>query len=164
MARSAIAERFAEQGVRWFEEPVCSEDREGLRRVRHRAPAGMAVAAGEYVTDAYEFRRMLEAGAVDVLQGDATRCGGITGLRRADGLCQAYGVPFSAHCSPAVHAPVCAAMESAILLEWFHDHVRIERMLFDGTLEPEDGALRPDVGSPGLGLEFKRADAQRYAI
>ena len=159
----AMAERFAECDVRWFEEPVSSDDLEGLRRVRDRAPAGMAVAAGEYVTDAYGFRRLLEAQAVDVLQGDATRCGGITGVLRADALCQAYGLPFSAHCSPAVHAPVCAAMQSAVHVEWFHDHVRIERMLFDGTLEPDHGVLRPDGGAPGLGIEFKRAVAAEYA-
>jgi L-alanine-DL-glutamate epimerase-like enolase superfamily enzyme len=158
-----IAERFAEFDVRWFEEPVSSDDLDGLRRVRDHAPAGMAVAAGEYVTDAYGFRRLLEAQAVDVLQGDATRCGGITGLLRADALCQAYGLPFSAHCSPAVHAPVCAAMQSAVHLEWFHDHVRIERLLFDGTLEPQRGALRPDGGTPGLGIELKRASAGEYA-
>jgi L-alanine-DL-glutamate epimerase-like enolase superfamily enzyme len=159
-----MAERFAEDDVRWFEEPVSSDDVEGLRRVRDRAPAGMAVAAGEYVTDAYGFRRLLAAQAVDVLQGDATRCGGITGVLRADALCQAYGLPFSAHCSPTVHAPVCAAMQTAMHLEWFHDHVRIERLLFDGMLEPHGGALHPDPGSPGLGIELKRADAERYAV
>ena len=159
----AVADRFAECGVRWFEEPVSSDDLEGLRRVRDRAPAGMAIAAGEYVTDAYGFRRLLAAEAVDVLQGDATRCGGITGVLRADALCQAYGLPFSAHCSPTVHAPVCAAMQSALHLEWFHDHVRIERLLFDGALEPEGGMLRPDPDSPGLGIELRRADAERYA-
>jgi L-alanine-DL-glutamate epimerase-like enolase superfamily enzyme len=156
-----IAAEFGEQGVDWFEEPVSSDDLDGLRRVRDRVPAGMAVAAGEYVTDAYGFRRML--GAVDTLQGDATRCGGITGLLRADALCQAYGLPFSAHCSPALHAPVCTAMQSAIHLEYFHDHVRIEQMLFDGVLVPQDGVLYPDVGAPGLGLELKRRDAERYA-
>ena len=159
----AVADRFAECGVRWFEEPVSSDDLEGLRRVRDRAPAGMAIAAGEYVTDAYGFRRLLAAEAVDVLQGDATRCGGITGVLRADALCQAYGLPFSAHCSPTVHAPVCAAMQSALHLEWFHDHVRIERLLFDGALEPEGGMLGPDPESPGLGIELRRADAERYA-
>jgi L-alanine-DL-glutamate epimerase-like enolase superfamily enzyme len=161
-AALTMAERFAEYDVRWFEEPVSSDDLEGLRRVRDRAPAGMAIAAGEYVTDAYGFRRLLAAEAVDVLQGDATRCGGITGLLRADALCQAYGLPFSAHCSPAVHAPVCTAMQSAMHLEWFHDHARIERLLFDGTLEPDGGQLHPDRGSPGLGIELKHAQGGDY--
>jgi L-alanine-DL-glutamate epimerase-like enolase superfamily enzyme len=159
----AMAEAFAEHGVRWFEEPVSSDDLDGLRRVRDRAPAGMSVAAGEYVTDAYGFRRMLAAEAVDTLQGDGTRCGGITGVMRADALCQAHGLPFSAHCSPALHAPVCTAMQSAVHLEYFHDHVRIERLLFDGVLEPRRGVLHPDDAAPGHGLELKRRDAEPYA-
>ena len=48
-------------------------------------------------------------------------------------------------------------------LEYFHDHVRVERMLFDGVLEPDGGALRPDRSRAGNGLELKRADAERYA-
>jgi L-alanine-DL-glutamate epimerase-like enolase superfamily enzyme len=158
----AIAAAFAEYDVRWFEEPVTSDDLDGLRRVRDRAPAGMSVAAGEYVTDAYGFRRML--GAVDVLQGDGTRCGGVTGLLHADALCRAHGRAFSAHCAPALHTPACTAMPSAIHLEYFHDHARIERMLFDGVPEPRQGVLRPDLSAPGLGLVLRREDAERFAV
>jgi L-alanine-DL-glutamate epimerase-like enolase superfamily enzyme len=160
----AMAARFAEEDVRWFEEPVSSDDLEGLRQVRVHAPAGMAIAAGEYVTDAYGFRRMLAAEAVDVLQGDVTRCGGITGLQRADALCQAFGRPFSAHCAPTIHAHACASMQSALHIEWFHDHARIEGMLFDGAPQPRDGEVRPDPGSPGLGVELRRGDAERWRV
>jgi hypothetical protein len=49
-------------------------------------------------------------------------------------------------------------------LEWFHDHVRIERLLFDGLVEPTRAELRPDPTREGHGLELKRADAERYAV
>src|SRR5205814_6863323 len=65
------ADRFAAQQVSWFEEPVSSDDLSGLRLLRDRAPAGMEIAAGEYGYDVQYFRRMLEAGSVDVLQADA---------------------------------------------------------------------------------------------
>ena len=79
----ALAEIFAvESGVTWFEEPVSSDDLEGLHLIRDRAPLGMDIAAGEYGYDLWYFRRMLEAGAVDVQQADATRCAGITGFMR----------------------------------------------------------------------------------
>jgi len=150
--------------VTWFEEPVSSDDREGLRLIRDRAPAGMDVAAGEYGYDLYYFRRMLDAGAVDVLQADATRCGGITGFLRVGALCQSHGLPLSAHCAPSLHYQACCSLPSYRHLEYFHDHDRIEHMLFDGAPTPQRGLLHPDLSRPGLGLEFKRADAARYAV
>lgn len=160
----AMAERFAEHDVRWFEEPVSSDDLEGLRLLRDRAPAGMQIAAGEYGYDSFYFRRMLEAGAVDVLQADATRCLGLTGFLRAGALCEAFNVPFSFHCAPNLHAAAACALPAFVHGEYFHDHARIETMFFDGALRPQDGALCPDRSRPGLGLEFKRADARRYAV
>jgi L-alanine-DL-glutamate epimerase-like enolase superfamily enzyme len=159
----ALAEVFAESGVTWFEEPVSSDDLDGLRLIRDRAPAGMEIAAGEYGYDLPYFRRMLEAGAVDVLQADATRCAGITGFLRVGALCEARGLGLSAHTAPSLHAHPCCALTSACHAEYFHDHVRIEQMFFDGALTPIGGALRPDRLRPGIGLELKRSDAARYA-
>jgi len=158
-----LADRFAGEGVVWFEEPVSSDDLEGLRFVRDRAPGGMDVTAGEYGYDLHYFRRMLEAGAVDILQADATRCAGITGFLAVSALCQARSLPLSAHTAPALHLALGCAAEPVCHLEYFYDHVRIERMLFDGVRTPIDGRLSPDLTRPGLGLELKRADAGRYA-
>jgi L-alanine-DL-glutamate epimerase-like enolase superfamily enzyme len=106
---------------------------------------------------------MLEAEAVDVLQADATRCGGITGFLQASALCEAFQVPLSAHTAPSIHAHVCCASQPLRNLEYFHDHVRIENMLFDGVLQPVNGELQPDRSRPGMGIEFKKADARRFA-
>ena len=158
------AERFARDwGVTWFEEPVSSADLDGLRLLRERGPAGLDIAAGEYAYVPGDFRNLLTAGAVDCLQADATRCGGITGFLGASALCDAFGVDLSAHTAPAIHARAGCAAPRLRHVEWFHDHVRVERLLFDGVLEPEDGSLRPDRSRPGLGLELKRPDAERYA-
>jgi L-alanine-DL-glutamate epimerase-like enolase superfamily enzyme len=161
----AFAERFAELGVTWFEEPVSSDDLDGLRLIRDRGPAGMDIAAGEYGYQPMYFRRMLEAGAVDVLQADATRCGGITGFLKAATICESFGLPLSAHCAPALHLHACCATTADFRhLEYFHDHARIERMLFDGAGVPVNGELRPDPTRPGLGLEFKHKDAERFKV
>jgi len=159
----AQAEAFADSKVKWFEEPVSSDDLDGLRLVRDRAPALMEIAAGEYGYTSWYFRRMLEAGAVDVLQADCTRCGGFSGLLQVDALCQAHHLELSAHTAPALHMHVCCAAQSIRHLEYFHDHVRIEHMFFEGLPAPVNGELRPDLSQPGLGLELKRADAERYA-
>lgn len=160
----AFAERFREDGVIWFEEPVSSDDLEGLRLIRDRAPAGMEVAAGEYGYDLAYFQRMLDAGAVDVLQADVTRCGGITEFLRVGALCDARSLPMSAHTAPALHAHVACTMPAIRHLEYFHDHVRIEGMLFDGVVAPRDGSLHPDRGRAGMGLELKQRDAERFRV
>jgi L-alanine-DL-glutamate epimerase-like enolase superfamily enzyme len=161
----ALAEVFAhESGVTWFEEPVSSDDLAGLHLIRDRAPAGMDIAAGEYGYDLTYFRRMLEAEAVDVLQADATRCAGITGFLDAATLCEARTLQLSSHCGPALHVHACCALPNFRHMEYFHDHVRIERMFFDGVLTPVHGELHPDLSRPGMGLTFKRADAAKYAV
>jgi L-alanine-DL-glutamate epimerase-like enolase superfamily enzyme len=160
----ALAETFARHGVSWFEEPVSSNDLEGLRLLRDRAPAGIEIAAGEYGYHPVYFRRMLDADAVDVLQADATRCLGISGFLRVAALAEAHGLELSAHTAPSLHVHPCCALANVRHIEWFHDHVRIEQELFDGAASHERGTLRPDLDRPGLGLELKRADASRYEL
>ncbi len=158
------AQRFSESGVTWFEEPVSSDDLEGLRLIRDSAPAGMNIAAGEYGYDAWYFRRMLEAGAVDVLQADATRCAGISGFLQADALCSGYCMPVSAHTAPSIHAHACCGTQRIINTEYFFDHVRLEKMAFDGAIEAKGGMLRPDLSTPGFGLVWKTQDMASYQV
>jgi L-alanine-DL-glutamate epimerase-like enolase superfamily enzyme len=159
-----FAERFSEYDVTWFEEPVSSDDLDGLRLLRDRCPAGMDIAACEYGYEPFYFRRMLEAGAVDVLQADGTRCCGLTGFLRAAALADAHGMPLSAHTAPALHLHAGCAAPRFKNIEWFHDHVRIERMLFDGAAVPKNGQIFPDLSRSGLGLSFKEKDAERFAV
>jgi L-alanine-DL-glutamate epimerase-like enolase superfamily enzyme len=159
----AMAERFAARGVVYFEEPVSSDDLEGLRLIRDRAPAGMAIAAGEYGYDGGYFRRMLEAGAVDILQADATRALGITGFLQADALCAAHSLPLSAHCAPAIHTHAAAAAGQLVHLEQFRDHVRMEAVLFEGIPPVIGGAIAFDAARPGLGLVLRGGEAARHA-
>lgn len=158
------AEAFAELGVTWYEEPVSSDDLRGLTLLRDRAPPGMDLTAGEYGYDSVYFRRMCAAGAVDVLQADATRCKGVTGFLRAASVADCFLLPLSSHCAPALHLHPCCAAPRVRHMEYFHDHVRIEQMLFDGTRSPVNGEIEPDQGRPGFGLELKEADAQRFAV
>lgn len=124
----------------------------------------MEIAAGEYGYRLLDFRRMLEAGAVDVLQADATRCAGITGFLRVGALCEGFLMPLSAHCAPALHLHPCCALARARHIELFHDHERIEQKFFDGAPRPIEGMLRPDLSRPGIGLDLKRADAEPFAL
>jgi L-alanine-DL-glutamate epimerase-like enolase superfamily enzyme len=159
-----FADRFAEQDVTWFEEPVSSDDLSGLRAIKRRAPDGMEIAAGEYAYTTDYARNMLQAQAVNVQQADVTRCGGITGFLQIAALCEAFHIDLSGHCAPALHLHVACAAPRLRHLEWFHDHVRIEAMLFDGAPVAKNGVIRPDASRPGHGLSFKHQDAARYAV
>lgn len=158
------AHRFRDDDVTWFEEPVVADDLEGLRLIRDDGPAGMDIAAGEYGYDSWYFRRMLDAGAVDVLQADATRCAGVTGFLLADALCESRFIPLSAHTSPSIHAHACCGTQRAINVEYFYDHARIEKMAFDGALDVTNGFLSPDLSRPGFGLTLKEGDMSQYKV
>jgi L-alanine-DL-glutamate epimerase-like enolase superfamily enzyme len=157
-----VAHAMAEHGVTWFEEPVSSDDLDGLREVRDQVDPD--VTAGEYGYDLPYFARMVDARAVDCLQVDVTRCGGITEWLRAAAVAAARGLEVSGHCAPNLHAHVAAAVPNLRHLEYFHDHARIETMLFDGALDPSGGVLRPDPSRPGLGLTLKDANGARYRV
>ncbi len=160
-----FAHRFkAECNVLWFEEPVSSDDLTGLHLLRTEGPAGMDIVAGEYGWTAMYLKTMIEAEAVDVLQADATRCGGVTGFLDAVALADAHPLPLSAHCGPSIHMHLACAARPLRHLEYFHDHARIESMLFDGFCKPVAGQMHPDLSRPGLGLEFKHADATPFRI
>ncbi len=158
------SQQFGDLGVTWFEEPVTSDDRIGLHMLVEHAPPVMNIAAGEYCYVLDDARLLIEAEAVDVLQSDVTRCGGITNFLKIGHVCETYHLPLSAHTSPSIHATLGCALVSAMNVEYFHDHARIERMIFDGAIEPVNGNLKPDVSRPGLGLELKRADAEPFQI
>lgn len=150
--------RYAhEWNVSWFEEPVSSADADGLRRVRDEST--LDVAAGEYAYVRENVRAIVDS--VDVLQLDVTRCGGITGVL---GVANAFDVDVSAHCAPAMSAHVFCAVERCRHLEYFHDHVRIEEMLFDGRPELRDGELHPDRTRAGNGLELNRKEVARWSV
>jgi L-alanine-DL-glutamate epimerase-like enolase superfamily enzyme len=159
-----FAARFREADVTWFEEPVSSNDLDGLRALRDQAPPGLEITAGEYGYDSRYFLAMAKAGAVDVLQADATRCAGFTGFRVADAIAQACELPLSSHTAPALHLHCCCNAPRLRHMEWFYDHVLIEQLLFDGAPVPRDGCVVPDRTRPGIGLELKHADAQVYRL
>jgi L-alanine-DL-glutamate epimerase-like enolase superfamily enzyme len=155
-----LGRAFTDQGVSWFEEPVSSDDLEGLGEVRDQCSAD--VTAGEYGYDLAYFRRMVAAGAVDCLQADVSRCAGITEWLRVAAVAAAHGLELSGHCAQSLAVHPAAATPNLRHLEYFADHARVDRLLFDGVLDPTGGVLRPDLTRPGVGLELKGTDAQRY--
>jgi L-alanine-DL-glutamate epimerase-like enolase superfamily enzyme len=165
-AKQAIEKsfQFKEYNISWFEEPVTSDNLEGLQFIREHVQPEVNIAAGEYGYYLPYFYHMLKANAVDILQADATRCGGITNFLKAASLAEAQQIPFSSHCAPALHLHAAISLNNFYIAEYFYDHVRIENMLFDGVMQPKNGYISPDVTRPGIGIEFKYSDAEEYKI
>jgi len=153
---------FTEIGVTWFEEPVSSDHLEELALLRELLD--IDIAAGEYGYDLAYFGRMCGARAVDVVQADVTRCGGITEWLRIAALAAAHGLQISGHCAPALHAHVAAAVPNLAHVEYFADHVRVENMLFDGSLFPVAGDLQLRADGAGNGLILRIPDCERYRV
>jgi L-alanine-DL-glutamate epimerase-like enolase superfamily enzyme len=157
-----MAQDYEALGVTWFEEPVSSDHLDALAEIR--AQTRIDVAAGEYGYDLFYFEAMCAAGAVDCLQADISRCDGLTEWLRVAALAEAHGLQISGHCAQSLHLHPACAIDNIRHLEYFADHARLDRILFDGVINPDGGVLRPDVSRPGLGLELKRADADRYKV
>jgi L-alanine-DL-glutamate epimerase-like enolase superfamily enzyme len=157
-----IERAFRDCGVTWFEEPVSSDDLAGLREVR--AAITSDVAAGEYGYDVRYFDRMCSAGAVDVLQADVSRCAGITEWLRVAAIAAAHGLEISGHCAQSLHVAPACAVPNLRHLEYFHDHARVDRLLFDGVLDPDGGTPDPNLDCAGMGLELKEPDAAPFLV
>ena len=159
-----LAVEFSESNVTWFEEPVSSDNLEGLHLLRTRVPLAMNIAAGEYGYEIFYFKRMLDAQAVDILQADATRCLGYSGFFQACQISHAYSIPLSSHCAPALHLHACLTQRHICHMEFFHDHVRIEKKYFDGFPKQDKGSLSPHLDRNGHGLELKEETINEYLI
>lgn len=156
--------QFAAYNISWFEEPVTSSNLQGLQFIREHVQSEVNIAAGEYGYNLPYFYHMLKANAIDVLQADATRCGGVTNFLKAASLAEAQQIPFSSHCAPALHLHAAISLNNFYIAEYFYDHARIENMLFDGALQSKNGFIYPDVTRPGMGIEFKHSDGEKYKI
>lgn len=159
-----LTEFFKNDDISWFEEPVSSDDRASLHFIRQQISPHIRIAAGEYGYSQKDFLALLQHEAVDILQADATRCGGITGFLKAGKLAETFHVPFSFHCAPALHLHAAIGLPGHEIGEYFHDHARIENILFDGAIQPQKGQLKPNLSSAGMGLTFKRQDAEKYKL
>ena len=148
--------------VRWFEEPVSSDDLVGLRQVRNAVRAD--VAAGEYGGDLTYFRRMCAADAVDCLQADVSRCGGITEWLRVAAVAAAHHLEISGHCAPHLHVHAAAAVPNLRHLEWFHDHVRIETHALRRHPRPDRRRPAARPAAPGHGLTLREDALRRYRV
>jgi len=159
-----LLERF---NLRWLEEPVIPDDLHGYASLK--AMGRIPIAGGEHGFTQYEFRDLLEARAVDYIQFDTNRVGGITQARKISALAESFAVPVVPHAGQMHNYHVVMASLNSPIAEYFPPvDVEVGNELFwyifDGEPSAEDGCidLRDDV--PGLGLTINEAALVKFTI
>jgi L-rhamnonate dehydratase len=153
--------------LRWLEEPVIADDIQGYAALK--AMNAMPIAGGEHEFTLYGFRELLEAKAVDVIQFDTNRVGGITQARKVAALAEAHSVPVVPHAGQMHNFHVVMASLNSPMAEYFPPvDVEIGNELFwyifDGEPKASSGTidLRDDL--PGLGLTIREAELKRFRV
>ena len=153
--------------LRWLEEPVIPDDLQGY--VALKALGRIPIAGGEHGFTQYEFRDLLEARAVDVVQFDTNRVGGITQARKISAMAESFGVPVVPHAGQMHNYHIVMASLNSPMAEYFPPvDVEVGNELFwyifNGEPVAENGRidLRDDV--PGLGLSVNEAALSKFTV
>jgi D-galactarolactone cycloisomerase len=152
---------LAALGVRWLEEPFPLQDYRSYRRARDFG--GVPLAAGENHYTRYEFARLVEDGAIDILQPDLSKTGGITEALRIAALGSAWKLPIHPHtCMTGLNMAASIHFLCAIDNGGYFEADVSKNNLFRDRLTPtpyrvgSDGCVRP-LEAPGLGVEVDEA-------
>ncbi|HEY4379473.1 MAG TPA: L-rhamnonate dehydratase [Acidobacteriaceae bacterium] len=153
--------------LRWLEEPVIPDDTRGYRELKSygRVP----IAGGEHEFTSFGFRDLLEANALDYIQFDTNRVGGISQARKISALAESFQVPVVPHAGQMHNFHVVMANLNSPIAEFF-PKVDVEVgnelfwYIFDGEPEPVDGYIDLDETVPGLGLTVNEESLKRFKI
>ena len=153
--------------LRWLEEPVIPDDVQGYAQLK--SYARIPIAGGEHEFTLYGFRDLLEARAVDYIQFDTNRVGGITQARKIAALAEAYAVPVIPHAGQMHNYHVVMASLNSPMAEYF-PRVDVEVgnelfwYIFRGEPSAKGGSIDLDDNVPGLGLTLDEAGLERFEV
>jgi L-alanine-DL-glutamate epimerase-like enolase superfamily enzyme len=156
---------LANYDVLWFEEPLAPDDLEGFVQLRRRSP--VPIAGGEVLTRRQSFLPWLQRGAVDIIQPDTTKCGGLSEARRIAWMAADHHIQFVSHgwntaIGLAADLHLAAALPVARYVEFLTPAPYIDRLVTN-PLELDDEGLLAIPNGPGLGIELDRDALERYS-
>jgi D-galactarolactone cycloisomerase len=160
------SEAFAACGAFWLEEPLFVEDIAGHARLREKGKTPIAV--GENLNTCYAFENFVVRGAVDFLQPDVARAGGITEVRKIAAMAAEHHVPLSFHTwgdgiALAASVHLSAALKECVVMELDYTYNPLRAELLLEPLEVENGFLVPP-DKPGLGVELDSKAVEKFAF
>jgi L-rhamnonate dehydratase len=153
--------------LRWLEEPVIPDDIHGLAELK--SYGRIPIAGGEHEFTLYGFRDLLEARAVDYIQFDTNRVGGITQARKIAALAESYSVPVIPHAGQMHNYHVVMASLNSPMAEYF-PIVDVEVgnelfwYIFNGEPKAKDGFVDLDENTPGLGLTINESALSKFEV
>jgi len=153
--------------LRWLEEPVIPDDVHGYAELK--SYGRIPIAGGEHEFTSYAFRDLLEARALDYIQFDTNRVGGLTQARKIAALAEAYSVPVIPHAGQMHNYHVVMASLNSPMAEYF-PVVDVEVgnelfwYIFKGEPKAKDGFIDLDEGVPGLGLTINEAALDKFEV
>jgi L-rhamnonate dehydratase len=153
--------------LRWLEEPVIPDDVAGYAALR--AMGRIPIAGGEHEFTLYGFRQLLDAKAVDYIQFDTNRVGGITQARKIAALAEAYSVPVVPHAGQMHNYHLVMASYNSPMAEFF-PAVDVEVgnelfwYIFKGEPSPQNGYIELDPNRPGLGVEIDEDALKQFEV
>ncbi len=150
--------------IRWFEEP-CHWYDDAAQMARVRARTSIPINAGQCEITSYGVRRLIDAGAVDIVNYDASEGGGVTDWRRAAALCAAAGVAVSHHEESQIAQHLISAIPHGTCIECFADPERdpVWQRMWVNRPAIRDGMMAVSRG-PGFGLELDAAMIAKYRV
>ncbi|MFN8542440.1 MAG: mandelate racemase/muconate lactonizing enzyme family protein [Thermomicrobiales bacterium] len=159
---TVLARRFEQYNIAWYEEPVHADDIAGLAEVRRDSP--IPVATGEHEYTKFGFKELLTQGAVDIVQPDVARVGGITEWLKIAHLAHAFNLPVAPHAVSLVHLHLACCTPNLAVVEILGVQQQADRTWFTEIPEPVGGMWSPFPDRPGLGLALDPHAVARYAI
>jgi L-alanine-DL-glutamate epimerase-like enolase superfamily enzyme len=150
--------------IRWFEEPChWYDDAFAMAEVRRRTT--IPINAGQSEMSSHGIRRLIAAGAVDIVNFDASEAGGITEWRRAAGMCAVHGIDMAHHEEPQIAVHMLAAIPHGTYVECFPDPERdpLWDRFIKNRARIENGVVEVPPG-PGFGLELDWDRVNRHRL
>ena len=163
-AKQAIymCKEFEQYQVGWIEEPVLADDLTGLAEIRRAVSIPVATGEEEYTKQG--FKELISGGAVDIVQPDVQRIGGVTEWMKVARLAEAFGLPMAPHAAQLVHLHVACAIPNLKAVEYMNHYLEADRLWYTEFPEPRDGMWSPYPDKPGLGLELDPYAVDRWSV
>ncbi len=163
--RAAVSwEKF---NLLFIEEPISSDNLEGLRHLRQKT--AIPIALGENLYTRFDFRNLITMEAADIMQPDVSRVGGITEWIRVAHLASAYDIKIAPHGMQEIHASLLGAINNAMMVEFFDRDHQFQKLIDELFLEPVSAKTVSDnhmqvPGGTGLGLHVDWDTAKRVLV